>query len=259
MCPVWVDSHAHLTMFEPEELPAVVRRAHENGVGTILAPATSPGDLGRVLEIVTEYEAVVGAAGVHPHDARLLDDGAKRAIQEALAQDGIVAVGEIGLDYYYDNSPREDQRKALEWQLDLALEVDLPVVLHNRESWDDMITVLRHRAGRLRGVCHSFAEGPEEARTAVELGLFLGVSGMVTFKWADRIRKAVRGVPEDRLLVETDSPYLAPIPYRGRRNEPAYVVATGERLAQERETTAVAVEEKTTAAFSSMFAIPGTI
>ncbi|MBD3293738.1 MAG: YchF/TatD family DNA exonuclease [Armatimonadia bacterium] len=255
---MWVDSHAHLTMFEPSELEEVVARAVNAGVDTILVPATSPTDLVRVHEIVEEHGAtVVGAAGVHPHDADLLDASAKRAIEASLERPGIVAVGEIGLDYYYERSPREDQRQALAWQLDLARAAQLPVVLHNRDSWGDLVTMLRQDAGELRGVCHSFAEGPDEACEAVALGLCVGFSGMLTFKWADRIRQAAGAVPLNRVMVETDSPYLAPVPHRGRRNEPAYVAATGQRLATLREHSIEAVASQTTTVFRELFALNG--
>lgn len=255
---MWVDSHAHLTMFKPSELGDVLSRARRNGVQRVLVPATNPSDLPRVREIAEEYpRVVVGAAGIHPHDAECLDDGVKRLIEAALDDPGIVAVGEIGLDYYYDSSPREDQLRALKWQLDLARSAGLPVVLHNRDSWSDLSAALADHGGRLRGVCHSFAEGPDEARAAIGLGLCVGLSGMLTFKWAERIREAARIVPFDRLLVETDSPFLAPVPYRGQRNEPAYVAATGQRLAELRQVDASSVASATTEVFGRLFVSEG--
>ncbi len=255
---MWVDSHAHLTMFEPSELADVLLRAQKNGVQRVLVPATNPRDLPRVREIVDEHpRTVIGAAGIHPHDAKYLDDGAKRLIEAALGDPGIVAVGEIGLDYYYDSSPREDQLKALKWQLDLARSAGLPVVLHNRDSWSDLNAALADQGERLKGVCHSFAEGAEEARAAIGLGLCVGFSGMLTFKWAERIREAARIVPFDRMLVETDSPFLAPVPYRGRRNEPAYVAATGQFLAELRQVDASSVASATTEVFDRLFGSEG--
>ena len=139
---IWIDSHAHLTMFSSDELPDVLGRAADQGVEGVLVPATSADDLAMTLEIAERYQAVVAAAGIHPHDASTLDDGLKRRVEQAIANPNVVAVGEIGLDYHYMNSPREDQIAALEWQLDLALEADLPVVLHNRESWEDLESAL---------------------------------------------------------------------------------------------------------------------
>jgi TatD DNase family protein len=165
----------------------------------------------------------------------------------------VVAVGEIGLDYHYMNSPREAQLAALRWQLDLALAASKPVVIHNRESWSDLESELARHTGELRGVCHSFTEGPDEARRVVDIGLLVGISGMVTFKAADNIRHMVAALTADETLVETDSPYLAPMPHRGRRNEPEFVVHTGERLASELAIDARALARTTTLNFRRLF------
>jgi TatD DNase family protein len=185
-----------------------------------------------------------------------LDDGLKRRVEDALSAPGVVAVGEIGLDYHYMNSSREDQLSALEWQLDLAVDRGLPVVLHNRESWSDLETQLAQRSAQLRGVCHSFAEGPRAARTALEMGLVIGISGMVTFKAADNIREMVAALQPDRVMVETDSPFLAPVPYRGRTNEPAYVTQIGARLAEEWERPVAEVADLSASCFRALFAVP---
>ena len=199
---IWIDSHAHLSMFEPDEVPGVLRRARDQGVTSVLTPATGRDDLDRCAALAAEHPGtVVAAAGVHPHDACTLDAGLKREVERALALPGVVAVGEIGLDYHYMNSPREDQLGALAWQLDLAIERGLPVVLHNRESWSDLESILGEREGRVRGVCHSFAEGPSEARRVLEMGLFVGISGMVTFKTADNIREMVAVLEPNLVLV----------------------------------------------------------
>jgi len=230
----WIDSHAHLTMFELDEVHQVLERARRAGVHGVLVPATGPGDLDLTLELAARHPTrIVAAVGVHPHEATALDDEMKRSIRGALEREGVVAIGEIGLDYHYMSSPKEDQLAACEWQLDLAIEADVPVVIHNRESWHDLEALLAPRGGRLRGVCHSFAEGADEARRVIDLDLMVGISGMVTFKAADNIRSMLAAVDLGHLLVETDSPYLAPVPYRGRRNEPRYVVETGRRVAQE--------------------------
>lgn len=254
---IWIDSHAHLTMAEPSEVDAILDRAAAAGVVGVLVPATSPADLDHAVAMAEEHPAlVVAAAGLHPHDASRLDAGLKRRIEAALERPGVVAVGEIGLDYHYLNSPAEDQVAALGWQLDLALERGLPVVLHNRESWPDLERELAARAGRLRGVCHSFTEGPVEVSRAVELGLHVGVSGMVTFKAADNIREMARSVPGERLLVETDSPYLAPVPHRGRTNEPAWVALVGRKAAEVRGEDADGLARATCASFRELFSPP---
>jgi TatD DNase family protein len=255
--PLWIDSHAHLNMFEDVEVAAVLQRAAGQGVAGVLVPATGPADLARTIELAAAWPGqVVAAAGVHPHDASLLDSAVKGQVERALAEGGVVAVGEIGLDYHYLRSPREDQLRALDWQLDLALGAGLPVVLHNRDSWPDLESRLARHRGVLRGVCHSFTEGPAEAVRVVELGLVVGVSGMVTFKAAHNIREMVGALSPSQVLVETDSPFLAPVPHRGQRNEPSYVVHVGGALSALWAVTSAEVAAASTRSFRELFAMP---
>lgn len=254
--PIWIDSHAHLSMFEPEEIPEVLERAVDRGVGGVLTPATGRDDLDLTVALAEENPGrVVAAAGVHPHEANSLDARLKREIERACTSSGVVAVGEIGLDYHYLNSPREDQLAALAWQLDLAAELDLPVVVHNRESWSDLESILCARQGRVRGVCHSFTEGAKEARLVQEMGLFVGISGMVTFKRADNIREMVAVLEPERVLVETDSPFLAPVPHRGHRNEPSFVPLVGKQLARQWKKPADEIAAVSTAGFRFLFGL----
>jgi TatD DNase family protein len=256
--PIWIDSHAHLGMFERDEIDGVLARAAARRVEGVLVPATGRDDLDLTIGIAADNPGVVAAAvGVHPHEASSLDDALKGRIEASLTRPGVVAVGEIGLDYHYMNSPREQQLRALEWQLDLACEAGLPVVLHNRESWVDLERSLAAREGRLRGVCHSFTEGPEEARRVTELGLTVGISGMVPFKAADNIRRMVASLQPQQVLVETDSPFLAPVPHRGARNEPSYVPLIGRRLAEEWGVSVDQVAAWSTSACKVLFAWPG--
>ncbi|MFV2072610.1 MAG: TatD family hydrolase [Thermoanaerobaculales bacterium] len=253
---IWIDSHAHLSMFGEAEVPNLLNRAAEAGVAGVLVPATGGDDLEATLRLAADFpQRIVAAAGVHPHEASLFGTKMKHAIERALERDEVVAVGEIGLDYHYMNSPREDQLAALTWQIDLALDSDLPVVLHNRESWADLESILSGRVGRLRGVCHSFAEGPEEVRRVVEMGLWVGISGMVTFKAADNIREMVAAAEQHQVLVETDSPFLAPVPHRGGRNEPSFVPLVGRRLAQEWGRSVEEIAASSTDGFRELFGI----
>jgi TatD DNase family protein len=253
---IWIDSHAHLTMFQPEEILEVLERAEDRGVGGVLTPATGRDDLDASIALAEEWPGrVLAAVGVHPHEADSLGDSLKRKIEQGCSKPGVVAVGEIGLDYHYMNSPLEDQLAAFVWQLDLAIERDMPVVVHNRESWADLETVLGERAGRVRGVCHSFAEGPDEARRVMAMGLYVGISGMVTFKAADNIRKMVAVLEPNRVLVETDSPFLAPVPHRGQRNEPSFVPLVGESLAREWKKPAQEIASYSSAGFRDLFGI----
>lgn len=250
----WIDSHAHLTMAPDDEVGPILERARAAGVRGVVVPATNPEDLGRTLELARTYpESVAAAIGIHPHDASQLDGAAKRLLERRLGEPGVVAVGEIGLDYHYMNSPREDQIAAFEWQLELAAEAGRPVIIHNRESWDDLFESLKR--GPVRGVCHSFTEGPDVVREVVALGLFVGVSGMVTFKRADNIREMTAAIPPDRLLVETDSPFLAPVPHRGRTNEPSYVPLVGQAVADVLGVSGAEAAQITTANVERLFAV----
>jgi TatD DNase family protein len=240
-------------MFEESERDEVLSRAAAAGVRAVLVPATGPGDLGEVAGLGERWPGrVVTAVGFHPHEARLFDDEAKRRLEQAVRCAGVVAIGEIGLDYHYDHSPREDQARAFAWQLGLARESSLPVVLHHREAWDDFLRLL-DEAGSVRGVAHSFTEGEEGVRQVVARGLHVGISGMATFPKGDNVRAAARTVPADRLLVETDSPYLAPVPHRGRRNEPAWVTLVAAAVARARDVAPEQLERDTDAAFEALF------
>lgn len=248
------DSHVHLAMFEKEERRRLLAEAREEGVSRVLVPATGREDLETVAHLVEELgEGVFVALGFHPHAAAELDSGWKSKLEKLLQSPGVVALGEIGLDYHYMNSPKEDQLKAFRWQLRLAQEAGLPVVLHHRQAFDDFVAVLKEHPG-IRGVAHSFTEGAEGVEVMVGLGLYVGISGMVTFPRGDNIRAAARACPYDRLLVETDAPYLAPVPHRGKPNRPAWVRLVGERVAQERDLPLAELEKQSDHNFLQLFA-----
>jgi TatD DNase family protein len=236
---MFVDSHAHI---DGEEYDAdrdeVVARARDAGVGTILNVGTGDphsGSLERAIEVAEKYEDVYAAVGVHPHDARLFDDEAARRIQNLTEQSArIIAWGEIGLDYHYDNSPRDVQRDVFRRQLRMACAANLPVIIHSREADDDTVNILGEElAGYARGgVMHCFGGSLAMMRSIVELGFMISFAGNVTFKKAGNLRDVARHVPLERLLVETDCPYLTPVPYRGQRNEPARVAEVARCLAE---------------------------
>lgn len=251
-----IDSHAHLTMIDLAERPAVLERARGAGVTDVLVPATSPGDLAEVAALaVGSPVRVHKVLGFHPHEARHLDDRWKRRLDQLLDETYVVGIGEIGLDYHYDLSPREDQRAVFRWQLALARERGLPVVLHHREAWEDFLAILDEHPG-LRGVAHSFTEGQAGVAEMMARGLLIGISGMVTFPRGDNIREAARAALPGRLLVETDAPYLAPVPHRGRRNEPAFVRHVAEAVANVRGVPLAEIERETDAAFAALFSSP---
>lgn len=233
-----VDSHCHLAdeVFV-EDLPAVVDRAKHAGLTGALCilSADEPEEVARASRVADLWPDVQFAAGVHPHRAGAYAGragDAAHATRQAIERTIGVAVGEIGLDYHYDFAPRDVQRDVFEAQIALALELDRPVIIHTREAWPDTLEILRQVGqGRLRGVMHCFSGTPDEAREALALGFFISLAGILTFPKAENVREMAQVVPLDRLLVETDAPFLAPVPHRGKRNEPAWVVETLRRLA----------------------------
>src|SRR5215210_4672043 len=259
---MFVDSHAHI---DGEEYDAdrdeVVARAREAGVRAILNVGTGNphgGNFERAVALAGRYEGVYAAAGVHPHDARLYDEAAERRLLEVLrGSEKAVALGEIGLDYHYDNSPRDVQREVFARQLHLAISLSLPVIIHSREADEETLEILRAEyVGAARGgVMHCFGGGPALAEGALRLGFYISFAGNVTFKKADALREVALTVPLNRLLVETDCPYLAPVPHRGRRNEPAYVAATARFLADLRGVGHEELGRATSENFSRLFGV----
>lgn len=234
---MFIDSHAHIDGHEFDaDREEVIQRAHAAGVELILNVGTGDphsGAFERAVELGKTHESVYTAIGTHPHDARLYDDAAEEKIKDLITNDHLIAWGEIGLDFHYDNSPRDVQIEVFKRQLRAARECDLPVVIHTREAEAETIEMLKseYEGAQRRGVFHCFSGSLELARQAIEIGFMISFSGIVTFKKADELRTIAKQVPLDRLLIETDCPYLTPIPYRGKRNEPAYVVEVARCLA----------------------------
>ena len=249
-----VDSHCHLQSLEPDERERALERARERGVRGFLIPGIHLGDAEEILRFCEDHQGVWCALGVHPHEASRWEEGSADELRALLDHEKAVAVGECGLDFHYDNSPRDVQERAMREQWELALELDLPVVVHNRDSNERMLAVLEDPRYRgLEADFHSFAGGVEMARVLIDRGFYLGFTGMITFKGADNVREVLPLVPEDRILVETDAPYLAPTPHRGKRNEPAYTVEIAERLGRELGWSRDEVEERTTENFFRLF------
>ncbi len=252
--PGLIDSHCHLQTLLPEEREAALDAARERGVSGFLVPAIKLDESEDLLELCHRHDDVWCALGCHPHDAASWRPGDTERLRALLADPRAVAVGECGLDFFYDNSPREIQIHVMREQWQLAIELGLPVVVHNRDSNAEMLEVVRSpEFDALQADFHSFAGGLEMARELLEHGFYLGMSGMVTFRKADNVREVLEIAPADRLLVETDTPYLAPVPYRGKPNRPAYVVEILERLAQELEMTPEAASAATTENFFRLF------
>ena len=225
----WTDDHCHLHLrgAGPDEVAAAVEDARAAGVERLVTVGCDVVDSRAAIAVAAAHDGVVATAGVHPHEAAGGIDG----LEELLADPQVVAVGECGLDFHYDHSPRDAQRQAFADQIALALALHLPLVIHTREAWDETFDVLAAVGVPERTVFHCFTGGPDEARRCLDLGAHLSISGIVTFKTADELRDAVAICPPDRLMVETDSPYLAPVPHRGRPNRPALVPLVGEAVA----------------------------
>jgi len=246
-----VDSHCHLddSRFDADREEAIAR-AQATGVTAMLAVGTGDGppDLEAGIRIANRYPFVYATVGVHPHVASKASEETFSRLRELAAGAKVVAVGEIGLDYHYDYSPRPVQQEVFVRQLEIAAEARKPVVIHTREAWEDTVALLRGRLP-LGGIMHCFSGDEQRAREALDLGLYLAFGGVLTFPKAEDVRRAARMTPEDRLLLETDCPYLAPAPQRGRRNEPAFVVEVARRLAAERGQTIERIAEATTLNF----------
>ena len=258
--PRLVDSHAHLDMpeFDPDRAETV-RRALDAGVVAILCPAdlTRAASLRAIAALTQEFPAILAAAGVHPHQAKDLTPDHLRELEGLAARRAIRAVGEIGLDYHYDFSPAEAQRRALRSQLAFAAGAGLPVILHSRLAGADIIAAVDGERFRGGGILHCFTEDWATARAMVDRGFFVSFSGILTFPKSGALREVAARLPLDRLLVETDSPYLAPVPYRGsgRRNEPAFVVETARVLAAVRGLPLEDLAEATTRNFAGLFPV----
>jgi TatD DNase family protein len=246
----FTDSHCHLTMSNAE---ANLTAARGVGVRGFVVPGTKLEDAPQAVAIAQAHQDVWAAVGFHPHDAKDCDDAAFAEIERLASDPRVVAIGECGLDYHYDYSPRDVQRAVFERHIELAKALNKPIIVHNRESTDDVVEVLS-RSGA-RGILHSYTESLAVAKRLVDLGFYISFSGIVTFKSAESLREAARGLPHDRVLIETDTPYLAPVPYRGRDNEPAYVIAIAELLAKLWDVPIERVAEQTTANFERVFSV----
>ena len=254
---MFIDSHAHI---DGEEFDAdrgeVIERAQAAGVSLIFNVGTGDphsGAFERAVELGKTHQNIYTAIGTHPHDARLYDDAAEEKIKNLINNNHVIAWGEIGLDFHYDNSPRDVQIEVFKRQLRAARECDLPVVIHTREAEAETIEILKGE--QCRGVFHCFSGSMDLAQRAVDIGFMISFSGIVTFKKADELRAIAKQVPLDRLLIETDCPYLTPIPYRGKRNEPAYVVEVARCLATLHETNIEDMARITTENFNRFFGL----
>ena len=236
---MFVDTHAH--MFYPNfegELEQIVERAKLAGVKYILVPGTDLGTSKKAIELAEQFDGIYAAVGVHPHDTKEWQDSDIEILEEFSKHPKVVAIGEIGLDYYYDFSPKEIQIKAFKAQIELALKVNKPIIVHNRESNDDIMTIIRSYLNtNLRCHFHCFAGSKNDAAELTAMGHYLSFTGNITFKKADNLREILKSVSLENLLLETDSPFMTPVPYRGQRNEPSYIPLIAETVAEIKNTS----------------------
>lgn len=232
---MWIDTHCHLASKEFQaDLPDVLARAREAQITAMIVIGAGDGFEGneRAVLLADQHANLWATVGIHPHDAEQSADGLKKI---ALSSKKVVAIGEIGLDYHYDHAPREVQQERFAEQIALAKELNLPIAIHSREAWEDTIAIIKE-AGPLpkAGVFHCFGGNLAEAHQTLDLGFTISISGIVTFKKAANLLEVVQKIPLEKIVIETDAPFLAPVPYRGKRNEPAFVKLVGEKIAEVR-------------------------
>ena len=250
--PQWTDVHTHLNMLDiPPE--SAVDQAQQAGVKTIITIGTEPSDWPKVMEFSQKFSEVKGALGMHPHSAKLYTDEVEKALSDSLNKPHIIACGEIGLDYYYEHSDREKQKEVFYRQMLLAKQKNLPVEIHTRSAEEDTITILKSFKGSVRGLLHCFSGKWSLARSALDLGFDISFSGIVTFKNAEELRQVCCKTPLDRLHLETDAPYLTPVPYRGKQNQPAYVAHTAKVVAHLHNISVLELSQKTKQNYQNLF------
>jgi TatD DNase family protein len=261
---MFVDSHAHLDgkQFDSDR-EQVIARAREAGVQTMVAIGNGDGPptLDAGIQLAEKYPFMYATIGIHPHEARLADDAAYQTMERLARHPKVIAWGEIGLDYYYDHSPRDTQKQVFSRQMELAAAAKLPIVIHNRPSdgsdnaWDDCLAMINQQwaSNGLGGILHCFTGNWGQAKRALDMGFMISFAGNLTFPKAQQIRDAALEVPLDRILIETDCPYLAPVPHRGKRNEPSFVKETAGKLAELRGLSTEEVGEQTSRNFYNFF------
>jgi len=258
MAQFLLDSHAHLddSQFDPDR-DAVIERARSAGLEYLLAISggSGPDDLASAVPIAERHDWIYSTVGIHPHEAKKAEERHFEQLGAAARNSKVIGVGEIGLDYYYDHSPREEQKRVLIRQLEIARQTRKPIIIHCREAWEDLTNLIEAhwKSAGLGGILHCFSGSAEIARKFIDWGFYVSFAGNVTFKKADGLRAVAREIPLDRLLTETDCPYLAPVPHRGKRNEPAFVREVTRALATLRNSSEQEMGEHAVRNFTRLF------
>ena len=251
-----VDSHCHLDYLERDgDLDEAVARARRAGVGTIVTICTKVSEFETIRRISERFEDVWCTVGIHPHEAEKEPEVSAERLVEIARHPKVIGIGETGLDYYYEHSPREAQQKSFRAHIAAARESGLPLIVHTRDADDDTMHILADEYGKgaFPGLIHCYSTSPEVAENALKIGFYISIAGILTFKRAEELQRTAASLPEDRLLVETDAPYLAPVPKRGKRNEPSYVAFTAAKLAELRNDEASRIATVTTDNFFRLF------
>lgn len=251
------DTHAHLNAEQyNEDLEQVIERAKSEKVKKIVVVGFDRPTITRAMELIEEYDFIYAAIGWHPVDAIDMTDEDLAWIKDLSQHEKVVAIGEMGLDYYWDKSPKDVQKEVFRRQIALAKEVNLPIVIHNRDATEDVVTILKEEgAAEVGGIMHCFTGSLEIAKACMEMNFYISFGGPVTFKNAKKPKEVVKEIPSDRLLIETDCPYLTPVPFRGKRNEPSYVKYIAEQIAELREISFEELAELTTKNAKKVFRI----
>ena len=254
---ILIDTHAHLDHERfKDDVDQVIERAKLAQVQSIITVGADLASSRQAVEFARRYPDVIATVGVHPHDADSVSDSVLNEIAILAQDEGVVAIGEIGLDYHYDFSPRDVQRRVFAIQISLARELELPIVVHVREAYQDVMSILKsEHAEDVGGIVHCFSGDREAAKDCLDMGFYISVGGILTFANSQELREIIRGLPMDRILLETDAPYLTPVPYRGKRNEPAYLVHVAEALANLKGITFDEVAETTTLNACKLFGL----
>lgn len=250
-----IDTHSHINMIESLSLDEIIKNAFDNGIDKIIVPSAYPADMENIMDLVNKYDNVYGMLGIHPSEVKSLDDSFIEKIKNYAINSKIVAIGEIGLDYYWDKSFNDLQKEVFIKQIKLANELNLPIDIHDREAHKDTYDIIQEHNNGSKVIMHCFSGSVEFARECVKAGFYLGIGGVVTFKNAVKMKEVAKDVPLEKILLETDAPYLTPVPFRGKENQPAYVKYVAEEIASLREISVEEVAQITTENAKTVFNI----
>lgn len=250
-----IDTHSHINMIEGLSLDEIIKNAFDNGIDKIIVPSAYPADMENIMDIVNKYDNVYGMLGIHPSEVKSWDDSFIEKIKNYAKNSKIAAIGEIGLDYYWDKSFNDLQKEVFIKQIKLANELNLPIDIHDREAHKDTYDIIQEHNNGSKVIMHCFSGSVEFARECVKAGFYLGIGGVVTFKNAVKMKEVAKDIPLERILLETDAPYLTPVPFRGKENQPAYVKYVAEEIASLRGISVEEVAQITTENAKTVFNI----